>query len=467
MVIINSQKSGLTYFSAFAVFFGVWFFLAYLCFSPPACYVAWIAGLFCGGGGAYLLYAFSRRLGRKTAKSDVASTQNENMQEMQASSNYPYPFFLVAMAVVEGQDTTEGEEPPSNQLANKIGCRLKENVDLPGVYVTTTLLKQYVVSYINYESNSTKDQGQLCNIKERLEATHKNLVDVDGISATFLISDVDLTVTELQEGIQQVSDLDWYMHLFSYRGDQPVVSLEHIQQYVLDNDETAASFQSRNMLQLKKQFIGCFLDKNYISAKRLINEIMARSMMESYVRSVCTHRIAFENIKGLIMDATEAVRLQLDVVFFKSIFPEHGINEVTSMQELEERSNYILDKLIEYENEKRSKGSPENYAQICNYVDAHIYAPTMNISTIALALGMNASAVSRIFKEYKGITLLDYIHICRINQAKTLLCDGKSISEATEMTGFGSIRTFSRVFQKVEGVSPGVYQQEVANKTIS
>lgn len=461
---IRNLKNGLIYFSAFAVFFGVWFFFAYLCFPPPACYVAWIAGLLCGGGGTYLLYALSWKTKRITSKNDIASTSDEASQEIQFRNNYPYPFFMVAMAVVEGQDTTEGEEPPSDQLANKIGCRLKKTVDLPGVYVTTALLKQYVVIYINYENSSIEDKNQLCQIKDLLNDTHKKLIDADGISATFLISDVDLMATELQEGIQQVSDLDWYMHLFSYRSNQPIVGFEHIQQYVLDNDETAASFQSRNMLQLKKQFISCFLDKNYLSAKRLINEIMARSMMESYIRSVCTHRIAFENIKGLIMDATEAVRLQLDVDFFKSIFPKHGVNEVTSMQELEERSNYILDKLIEYENEKRSKGSPEKYVQICTYVDGHIYDPTMNISTIALALGMNASVVSHIFKEYKGITLLDYIHICRIKQAKTLLCNGKSISEATEMTGFGSIRTFSRVFQKVEGVSPGVYQQEVVNK---
>lgn len=462
---IRNHKNGLVYFSAFAIFFGVWFFLAYLCFPPPTCYVAWIAGLFCGSGAVYLLYAFGNPR-MKSVKSDVLSTWAETAQEMQLSSNYPYPFFWVVMAIVEGQDTTEGEEPPSNQLANKIGCRLREAVDLPGVYVTTALLEQYVVSYINYEKSLTEDQDHLRHLKEILEDAHKKLVDADGISVTFLMSDVDLMATELQEGIQQVSDLDWYMHLFSYRSDRPTVGFEHVQQYVLDNGETVASFQSRNMLQLKKQFISCFLDKNYLSAKRLINEIMARSMTESYIRSVCTHRIAFENIKGLIMDATEAVRLQLDVDFFKSIFPDHGVNEVTSMQELQERSNYILDKLIEYESEKRSKGSPENYVQICTYVDDHIYDPTMNISTIALALGMNAPVVSRTFKEYRGITLLDYIHICRINQAKTLICDGKSISETTEMTGFGSIRTFSRVFQKVEGVSPGVYQQEVMNKTI-
>ena len=450
------------YLAAFAVFSGVWIPLAYLCFPSPACYVAWGAGLLCGSGVFYFLYAHSQNHRQKTETNDITSPHAEPIPEVQPVNNYPYPYFLLVMAVVEGRDSTEGDEPPDTQLACQIGCRLMEALNLPEVFVTTALLKQYVVCYINYKSNLIDAQEQLCQIKAFLEDAHKKLIDADGISVTFLLIDVDLTANELQDGIQQVSDLDWYMHIFSYQPSQPVVSLEHIQQHIMASEETAVSFQSRNMLQLKKQFIGCFLDKNYVSAKRLINEIMARSMMESYTRPLRTYRVAFENIKGLIMDATEAVRLQLDVAFFSSIFPEHGVNEVTSMPELQERSNYILDKLIEYEQEKRSKELPEHYVQICTYVDDHICDPTMNISTIALALGMNASFVSRIFKEHKGMTLLDYIHYCRVNRAKDLLSDGKSISEATDLTGFGSIRTFSRAFQKVEGISPGAYQQELA-----
>lgn len=454
----QNQKNRRNILAVFAIFFGIWILLAYLCFPPPACFVAWIAGLLCGGGGCYLLY--TRQLGKTSAA--VSTEIPQASPELYPASSYPCPLFLLVMAVVEGRDPTEGDESPDAQLAGRIGRRLTEAVTLPDFFVTTALQKQYVVCYINYKRPLIEAQEQLCQVKACLEDAHKALIDLDGISATFLLSDVDLTVNELQDGIQQVSDLDWYMHIFSYQPTHPVVSLEHIQMHVLASEETAASFQSRNMLQLKKQFIGCFLDKNYVSAKRLINEIMTRSMMESYTRPLRTYRVAFENIKGLIMDATEAVRLQLDVAFFSSIFPEHGVNEVTSMPELQARSNYILDQLIEYEQEKRRKEIPEHYVQICTYVDDHIYDPAMNISTIALALGMNASFVSRVFKEYKGMTLLDYIHFRRVTRAKDLLRDGKSIAEVTEITGFGSIRTFSRAFQKVEGTSPGVYKQEVA-----
>ncbi len=455
----RTQDKSRLFLAAFAVFAGIWLFVACFCFPPSGRFAALAAGLLCGSGVCYLLYAWSRKKEQDPGTTSPVATLTPPEPPPHSGGTYPYPYFLLVMAVIEGHDPTDGEDPPDPHLVWQIGGRLMGAVDLPEMSVTTALLDQYIICYINYKTNLAHTMEQLSQIKRVLEVAHKTLLDEDGIAVTFLISDVNLSVNELNDGIQQLSDLDWYMHIFSYRPTQSVVSLEHIQQHVQSSEENAASFQSRNMLQLKKQFISCFLDKNYVSAKRLINEIMTRSVMEQNVRSLLTYRVAFEGVKGLLMDATEAVRLQLDIPFFSSIFPDYGINEVASMPELQERCNYIFDRLIEHEQGKSSQALPEHYLQICNYVDTHICDPTMNISTIALALGTTAAFVSRVFKSYRGIPLLDYIHICRVNRAKELLNAGKSITEASELTGFGSVRTFSRAFQKIEGVNPGAWRE--------
>lgn len=449
----QNRDSRNLFLAVFAVWSGVWIFFSCWHFPVPVCYVAWASGLFCGGGILYLLYSITVWRHKKAFTVEPVTAGDD-------AAVFPYSYFMLAMAVVEERGLEETCKLSDKQLTAQIGRRLMGAADDAGIFVAVVLLKNRMICYLNYPCSILDSQKRRSRYKEVLEETHNRLREQDLLTVRFLCSDVDLTDNELQDGIQQISDLDWYMHIFSYKPTQPVIGLEHIQQHILSSRETVASFQSRNLLQLKRQFISCFLDKNYSSAKRLINDIMTRNMMESYTYSLRTYRIAFENIKGLIMDATEAVRLQLDKDFFMAIFPEHGVNEVTTMPELRERCNYIMDKLIEYERDKHQKDVPENFVRICSYVENHMCDPSMNISTIALALDLTPTYVSRVFKENKGMALLDYIHTCRVSRAKVLLGHGRSISEVSEETGFGSVRTFSRAFQKIEGISPGVYQQE-------
>ena len=63
------------------------------------------------------------------------------------------------------------------------------------------------------------------------------------------------------------------------------------------------------------------------------------------------------------------------------------------------------------------------------------------------------------FKEQFGVTPLDYINQERIKLAKQLLAEQqKSITNVSALCGFTDVNYFVRIFKKIEGITPGVYQ---------
>ena len=92
-----------------------------------------------------------------------------------------------------------------------------------------------------------------------------------------------------------------------------------------------------------------------------------------------------------------------------------------------------------------------------NYSDAQL-----NVSQIADRLGVSIVYLSKCFKKHRETNISDYLTAFRISKAKEMLSDRKSwnlsMKEVAAECGFGSLRTFMRVFNKSEGVSPGQFR---------
>ena len=78
-----------------------------------------------------------------------------------------------------------------------------------------------------------------------------------------------------------------------------------------------------------------------------------------------------------------------------------------------------------------------------------------SLEKIAGALYVNGNYLSRVFREYTGVTLLTYHNRIRCERARGLLVSsGRSITDIGEEVGFVSLAHFSHVFKKYEGCTP-------------
>ena len=119
----------------------------------------------------------------------------------------------------------------------------------------------------------------------------------------------------------------------------------------------------------------------------------------------------------------------------------------------------LLEKLLPlFSMEDCPLGSTDAAQDLLLYVNHH-YQESISRQDIAHATGYNESYISHIFSDVLRTTLTDYITALRIQDAKALLRDTHTtVSQIALSLGFGSIRTFNRIFLKETAMTPTQYR---------
>lgn len=93
------------------------------------------------------------------------------------------------------------------------------------------------------------------------------------------------------------------------------------------------------------------------------------------------------------------------------------------------------------------------------YLEEH-YREQITLDMVAGQFYLNKFYLARSFKEQFGTTVLGYLNQIRITHAKQLLrFSGLTAETIGREVGIPEPGYFSRVFKKVEGVSPGEYRR--------
>lgn len=86
----------------------------------------------------------------------------------------------------------------------------------------------------------------------------------------------------------------------------------------------------------------------------------------------------------------------------------------------------------------------------------------LNVSMLGDKFNMTPTYLSKLFKNYTGKSLLDFINMVRIEKAKELLEQEElTVAQVAEMVGFSNSNAFIRVFKKYEGITPGKYKSTI------
>ncbi len=95
---------------------------------------------------------------------------------------------------------------------------------------------------------------------------------------------------------------------------------------------------------------------------------------------------------------------------------------------------------------------------IAAYLRAH-YAEKVTLTEISEQFFLTESHVARLFKKHMGGSVMNYLHRIRIENAKRLLDEGKSVKEAAEAVGYDSLNNFYKHFKTVTGETPAAYHK--------
>lgn len=135
-----------------------------------------------------------------------------------------------------------------------------------------------------------------------------------------------------------------------------------------------------------------------------------------------------------------------------------GILEYDTVSELMELIRLIANDIIDHMNAQTDQSVKE---QLLNYVAKNCYSSEFSTTAMAENFRMSPSYLSRCFKQYIGMNLLDYVTELRINKAKELLLQKeKPIKEVASEVGYGNVNSFNRRFKQVTDYTPGEWREQ-------
>ena len=85
------------------------------------------------------------------------------------------------------------------------------------------------------------------------------------------------------------------------------------------------------------------------------------------------------------------------------------------------------------------------------------YTQPLTLDTLARELYLSKFYISHVFTKRMGISFPKFLGKLRIDHACKLLLEKVPVTQAAFSAGFSSVRTFNRVFQEEEGMSPREY----------
>ena len=104
--------------------------------------------------------------------------------------------------------------------------------------------------------------------------------------------------------------------------------------------------------------------------------------------------------------------------------------------------------------------SSERVKAVMLYLQDRIDEP-ITLDDVSRHIGISKYHLSREFKSYTGKTMFDYLNTIRCTDAKRMLREGYTVSEAAAACGFESLSYFSRCFKKYIGERPSKYAKKL------
>ena len=135
------------------------------------------------------------------------------------------------------------------------------------------------------------------------------------------------------------------------------------------------------------------------------------------------------------------------------------IEQAQSIAELESLYEEMLQAYCSVVRELAVASLPSMIREAVTYIRFNIDQP-LSLSQIADTLGVHPSYLSRAFKKELGMTLTAYINKLRIEEAKYMLdYSNESVTEIASSVGYSDPNYFSKVFTKLEHVTPQDYRK--------
>lgn len=200
------------------------------------------------------------------------------------------------------------------------------------------------------------------------------------------------------------------------------------------------------------QCIALAVDEQYMnSTLQYLNNFYNSDKQDVHEWKLQFNKYHFDNdteVTGLI---NKLIRVCSSADKAKNVFADLNLKELLIRLV---QSQYLQQVSTEIENS--TNHNRQHY--VLHYIHEHL-TEKIAVDNLCRKAYLSRNMFFSWFKEQFGITPLEYINKERIKLAKQLLSDKRnSITCVSNQCGFSDVNYFVRLFKKLEGITPGIYQ---------
>ena len=305
------------------------------------------------------------------------------------------------------------------------------------------------------------DYGEAFIINPELEDADGYRTILDKIREEGIIT--SLSCSHLHHGLESIRDS--YLEAISvheYQKDHDIPFLSYDEMLSTTRQNTYQFTLEENMMLQKAMKEG-----DAEKAKAVVNRAIERNRGNGV--SPKAMRFLLFSISGTIIRTINSLDSRFAEVIPEVNFPpilqsQNFQKSLSGVEEIIDSTCYSISAVIASTADVSSE-TYQIYTKVLAYIQENYPNAMMNVSSVADSFGISIAYLSRIFKKYHGINISEYITGYRLEKAKNLLAEGRMVGDVVDECGFGSLRTFLRVFKTVEGITPGQYRSSVAKES--
>ncbi|MBU3188117.1 PocR ligand-binding domain-containing protein [Clostridium bowmanii] len=211
-------------------------------------------------------------------------------------------------------------------------------------------------------------------------------------------------------------------------------------------------------VELEKELLSRVKLGDKKGAKIILNELLGHVLFNNGNNIEVTRARVLELMIVLSRAAVEGGG-NLEMVFGLNF---KYLNEVSTLNNVEKLCEWIikvLDRFSECVYNLENINNCHIIQKSMEYINDNV---SMNISldSVAEHVYLSPAYFSKLFKKELGINFIDYLNKVRIEESKKYLTNLKiSLSDIAHNVGFTDQSYYTKVFKKIEGISPGQYRK--------
>lgn len=192
------------------------------------------------------------------------------------------------------------------------------------------------------------------------------------------------------------------------------------------------------------------------SAQKCIN-LFIGSLYQHKPKKIARLALCFQFLKSL-MDMLSGINVNL----LAYMAPAKTIQEYCDVESLSTLSDTLTTLIInvnQHLESRRMSRSQKTVDDICEYIQLH-YSEKLTVSSLASHFHLTPAYLGRLFKKETDLSLHQYIHTCRIEQAKQLIATSDmGLSCISAAVGYSDLSNFYSQFKKATALTPDQYRE--------